>query len=822
MRRGSTRQILLVLAGLMLAAPTVRGADAPEAGTPAAPAPGVAAPAAIPAREIPERAEATVSALHGLRAVLADDETVERISGEIPSLRDEVERRAGVRIDADSGLSARDLRDIERAWLRVREQLSEWSIAVGRRTADVEKAVTKLQDIEETWRLTAADARRDDLPPALVSEVAAVRTSVTDFGASLRVQRTRLLTLASEIGTLQAKVVDRLADIDAASASQRRSLLSPDVPPLWRAVGQPMRQTAEATWRRKLEQLRSFGHQERDRLLGQLLAIAMVAFLVARVGRRTRQWSHDEEAFHLAAPVIAHPVSAALLVTVVPCIIIYRTDPLVVTETWSLLLAVPLVRLLADRLRGRLRRLVLAPAVVLVVVTLRSLLPATAAGARLLLVVENLALAAWVLWAIPPTRETLSGVARWVLVLSRFALLMLLASVVANLTGRLALALFLTQGLLGNLLLGLGAFGAARVHVVLVVALLHSHTALRLRSIARHAKVLRQRATRVIRFAAVLLWLGGALQLYGLLGPALNAVAGALDARLEIGSLSLSAKDVLAFGLTVWLALVIARLVRAVLEDDVLARMNLPRGVPSAISAAANYVILLFGFFFAMSAAGLDLGRVTLLAGAFGVGIGFGLQNIVNNFVSGLILLFERPIRMGDIIEMPQTIGRVRRIGIRSSTIETPDGAEVIVPNASLISERLTNWTLSDNRRRFEIPVTVAYGSDPNAVLALLKRIAASETEVLPEPPPEAQFMCLGDNGLNFVLTAWTYFDLAAHVRSRVVLALHAALAEAGVEIPFPQREIRVRSADGTLDGSERDRGAEPPGPAPRKPTASA
>src|SRR5262249_13342205 len=216
----------------------------------------------------------------------------------------------------------------------------------------------------------------------------------------------------------------------------------------------------------------------------------------------------------------------------------------------------------------------------------------------------------------------------------------------------------------------------------------HSSRTLRLRSIARHAGTIRRRSVRVIRFAAVVLWVIGALQLYGLLEPVLNTLRRALDARLEIGSLSLATKDVLAFGLAIWLSVAVARIVRALLEDDILTLLDLPRGVPRAISAAANYMILLFGFFIAMSAAGLDLGRVTLLAGAFGVGIGFGLQNIVNNFVSGLILLFERPVRIGDMVEMAQMSGRVRRIGIRSSTIATPDGAEVIVPNASLISER--------------------------------------------------------------------------------------------------------------------------------------
>ena len=137
-----------------------------------------------------------------------------------------------------------------------------------------------------------------------------------------------------------------------------------------------------------------------------------------------------------------------------------------------------------------------------------------------------------------------------------------------------------------------------------------------------------------------------------------------------------------------------------------------------------HYAVLLLGFLLAISAAGVDLNKVSLLAGAFGVGIGFGLQNVVNNFVSGLILLYERPVQLGDMVEVGGTTGEVRRIGIRSSTIRTPQGAEVIVPNSNLISDRVVNWTLSDRRRRMDIKVGVAYGTDPERVLALLVGVA--------------------------------------------------------------------------------------------------
>ena len=216
----------------------------------------------------------------------------------------------------------------------------------------------------------------------------------------------------------------------------------------------------------------------------------------------------------------------------------------------------------------------------------------------------------------------------------------------------------------------------------------------------------------------------------------LAAGRAALGASLAFGSLTLSLGHLVAFGVTVASAFLLSRVLRFVLEEDVYPRVPLGRGVPYAISSLLHYVILFGGFVLAIFAMGVDLTRVTILAGAFGVGIGFGLQNVVNNFVSGLIMLFERPMKLGDTVQVADVSGIVERIGIRSSTLRTAEGAEVVVPNASLISERLTNWTLSNSRRRVDLKLGVAYGTDPQKLLELLLSAARSHREVLAYPPP--------------------------------------------------------------------------------------
>ncbi len=220
---------------------------------------------------------------------------------------------------------------------------------------------------------------------------------------------------------------------------------------------------------------------------------------------------------------------------------------------------------------------------------------------------------------------------------------------------------------------------------------------------------------------------------------------------------------------------------------------KLPRGVPAAISVTIRYFLVILGVMFALSAAGIDLGKFGILAGALGVGIGFGLQNIVNNFISGLILVYERPLQVGDTIEVENLLGQVNRIGIRSSNVRTYDGAEVLVPNGNLISNQLINWTLSDNKRRIEIKVGISYGSDPNIVLKILEKVAMENEDTLKDPPPRALFEDFGESSLNFRLLFWVPYDIGIGTKSDVAIGIFNKFKENNIEIPFPQVDLHVK-----------------------------
>lgn len=188
----------------------------------------------------------------------------------------------------------------------------------------------------------------------------------------------------------------------------------------------------------------------------------------------------------------------------------------------------------------------------------------------------------------------------------------------------------------------------------------------------------------------------------------------------------------------------------------------------------------------------MDLTKMTVLAGAFGVGIGFGLQSVVNNFVSGLILLFERPLHVGDTVQVGNLQGRVLRIGIRASIVRTFHGAEIIVPNANLITQEVTNWTLTDQLRRIDLSVGVSYGTAPKKVIELLESVARAHPKVLQEPSPRALFMGYGDSSINFELRAWVEFVNWQQVHSDLTVAIYDAIYAAGMTFPFPQRDVHI------------------------------
>ena len=263
-----------------------------------------------------------------------------------------------------------------------------------------------------------------------------------------------------------------------------------------------------------------------------------------------------------------------------------------------------------------------------------------------------------------------------------------------------------------------------------------------------------------------------------------------------VGNLTFTLGSIIMFLLILFLSYISSRLISFLVSDDygLLRFFKLPKGIPTAISLVLRYSIIAFGLVLALSYLNVDLSKFNLMAGALGLGIGFGLQTVIANFVSGLILVFERPILPGDTIEVNNLFGKVSKIGVRASSITTYDGAEVVVPNMNLISNDLINWTLSDSIKRIEILVGTTYGTDPNQVLEILRECATELEYAIKERDPLVLFTEFGESSLNFRLLFWVPFEKGLTAKSDVSIAIYNKFKEAGIEIPFPQRDVHIKT----------------------------
>ncbi|MBU0945873.1 MAG: mechanosensitive ion channel [Proteobacteria bacterium] len=315
--------------------------------------------------------------------------------------------------------------------------------------------------------------------------------------------------------------------------------------------------------------------------------------------------------------------------------------------------------------------------------------------------------------------------------------------------------------------------------------------------IGQNATVIVKHMSPVLILFHGLLWLSITLvilRVYPTVAAAFDAIT---SIQFTFYALTITPGSMLAVVFVCYATLLCSRGLRAFLLHAVLPRYGVKTGAQVSITKLVHYAILAVGLLILLKMLGFSLGQITILGGALGVGIGFGLQAIVNNFVSGLILLFERPLKVGDMIEVGEEVGEVKELGLRATIVQTRDNAEIVIPNSELINSSVTNWTLADKQVRVKVPVSAAYGSDIPTILKVLLSSANDNPMVHSQPQPKALFLAFGASSLDFELWVWIHdFSDRFIVLSDLNQDLETQLKLAGIEIPFPQTDLHLRSID--------------------------
>jgi small-conductance mechanosensitive channel len=493
------------------------------------------------------------------------------------------------------------------------------------------------------------------------------------------------------------------------------------------------------------------------------------------------------------------PIAASLLIALMALWWLAPDPPTLFYEVLLLLLPVPAAMVARGALAAPVSLTIYGIALSTMLIPLRGIVEASAISARLLLLLQAASI------AIPVAIDLRHGRLQQAFprvsagVVRATALFVLLVAAVTAFH-----VVFGFTGVAGSLRAGMGSvlgsglvFGATAVALYGAVLALLATPLLRWLRSARSADPALLRTVRlglgVFAVAGVAIF---TLGIYGLIPTLQLAGQSLLGATLEVGTLSIAVKAVATALAVLFATVVFTGLTGFILDREIVPRLGLRPGAGYAVITFTRWAIVIVGAALTLAVLGVDMAKVTLLAGALGVGIGFGLQSVVNNFVSGLILVVERPVGVGDVIERGTLSGTVTRIGIRSSTVRTGQGAEVIVPNGELVSKEVVNWTRSDRQRRYDIDVGVAPDSDPEQVMRLLVEAAAEVPEIMTNPAPRALFKGFGDSALNFTLLAWVpTVDVGLQAQNALRVAVLRKLESAGIAIPFPQRDLHVRSA---------------------------
>ena len=313
-----------------------------------------------------------------------------------------------------------------------------------------------------------------------------------------------------------------------------------------------------------------------------------------------------------------------------------------------------------------------------------------------------------------------------------------------------------------------------------------------LNTVNKNKDAIAYRVQAWIKFLSGFLWVFIPLIMVQQTENVLDFILSILNYAIEVGTLSFSLSTVFIFALGVYFTRFISRIILTFLREDVFPNTGIKEDGASAIILLTRYFMFAFGFLISLAAAGIDLSNLAVVLGALSVGIGFGLQGLVSNFISGLILLAERPFKLGDILELTDnTFGSIKEIGIRSSKIQMLNGSEVIVPNDELVSSQLTNWTLSDQNRRIKIIIGVSYDADPRFVKKLLHEVVAKNEKVLSHPPSIIALDEFGDSSINFKALVW-FGENWIEDKGDLMADIFMAFKENNVVIPFPQRDIHI------------------------------
>ncbi len=699
------------------------------------------------------------------------------------------------------------INNLIKKWNGYSDHLANWESVIN----EHEERNVIIQEVtgfnEKTWEFTYKNAVNEKVPLEVLTSIRVIWNDYKKLNRAITKENNEYLVLESKINN-QKLIINKVIDnLNALKNSEVYNLFYLRHEPLWKSsFKSPEKDEGEKDEVESISEnvlgISRFVKTSEHSIYLYALLVAFLVSLVFLVKKSFEKYQFNEENGDLQNAkdvIINNAVVSMFFIGLIVAKFFFANTPMLFGNILVLLILILSVPMVQPYMYKRFKNIIYFVILFYVLDTAKTYMWFSSAQYRVYLLFEAFLVAGVILGFTRPYLQTRKmNIGNFGLLLIRLTPViyaLLFVSIVSNILGYtnltdLTLKISTQSGVFTVIF-----YGILMIAGGLSTGLIHYYYNTKSEIDYDKKFALEMKILQVIRVLAFITWFLFFLGMIDLLNPLTQFFTELLADPYMFGSITFTIGDVLEFIVILIIAFLGTSLISFLFDSgNVSIRfLKLPKGVPAAISLVIRYMIIAFGIVLALSSLGIDLSKFNLMAGALGLGIGFGLQTVVSNFISGLILVFERPIHVGDTVEVNNLLGTVSRIGVRSSSVITFDGAEVVVPNNNLIANDLINWTLSDSIKRVEILIGTKYGSDPNQILKILMEAAMSSKDTLKTPAPQSLFSEFGDSSLNFKLRFWVHYEVGLQAKSDVSIALYNLFAKHGIEIPFPQQDVHIK-----------------------------
>lgn len=711
--------------------------------------------------------------------------------------------------DSLEDLSLRSLEDYYQDFSQIKFRLENIKRSVNEKHSALQPEVELTTQGIERWTITKDQLNREDVPEPIWERIESILIETTELNKVISDKQYRLLVQEDRVTTMIIAVDEVIDKINDKMQAEKEQFFTLDSPPLWSIFTADddtlsVLAKAEDSFKIQKKDLRNFRKNYQENIRNHILIFLIIFLILIYLRHRVNKWSIqlENEKTKTSISVINRPFIVALTISILLTPFNYPEAPQTATRLIYLFSIIPILYLLPGMFPNFKRIYIYLFAVLFLLNEVSLFFERYYIFDRISLLIFDLFAIGVFIYSIRPQSSLIIELRitgwRFAISLLKLIFIFILIGTVSNILGNTVLSNSLSHGGFIIYFSGVLIYTGSKILKSFVDLLTLSDLSKKLYVLQKYPKEISKGLIDVINIVATLYWIYVVLEVFLIYDPIVKWISGVITKQWQIGEVVITIGSILAFFITLWISFFLSKIIRILLQDEILVRFDMKRGMPGAISMMVRISLVTLGIILACSAAGIRLSDITIIFGALGVGVGFGLQDIVKNFISGLIIAFERPLQKGDVIQIAtlNLMGTIQQIGIRSSIIKTYDGAEVVVPNGNLISNEMINWTLSNRDSRRELLIGVKYGTDIKKVLKILQETVDQQDNVYKNPPPWIIFSGFGDSSLNFRVTFWTKFDVGLSTRSVVGAAIDEAFKKEGIEIPFPQRDLHLRSVD--------------------------